>query len=568
MSNVYKFWTHSTAVRAEKNEAIIVKEKVATQEDDGSVSFSDNLNIIVDPKRKYYIHQTQYQTYKYKIEYVPLNQCDEYICYNKNLERDIRKSLNIYDTKNFGSLRELCNSPYLYGADINIEVLIKIGYMKKLKDVSILPKYTFGALDLEVSVLGDDQINLASYCYDGIVDVWILDSFLYKTTDEKDDRGHPKRVKATLDELIEVCNKEIGDYLERFKLSVRYHLVHNEMELISNLLKRIHETKADFCGVWNMPYDIPKLIDRIKANKADEHDLFCHPEVPKEYRKIKYKPDNSHVDHFTDSWDWFHCPGHTQFIDSLRLYSRIRKVKGREPSYSLNAISLKEIKHGKLELVGTHYNNQLYNFLFYTAYNIVDAANVWLMEQQNRDVSNMCMLVGNSLLRDFSKQTVMLKNDFYEYCLDRGMIAGTVGEHMGTPYDDLLGKSGGTVLAPYLAKDMGLQCIEERPNLHTLINIFIKDIDASSMYPYTMTGFNISKETTKATMVKLHGLSTENIEELFTAMIAPEENALLIGNKFFGLPTANELIQGFYQDIAVNRSGRNKKSVIEELMQI
>ena len=554
MSQTYRFWTHSTHVRTDKNEAIVVKEKVATQNDDGTVTFSNNLNTIVNPKRKYYIHQTRYRNYEYKIEYVPLNQCDEFICYNKDIERDIRKRLDLYETGKFGSLRELCNSPYLYGADVNIEVLIKIGYMKKVKEVPILPKYTFGALDLEVSVLGDEQINLASYCFDGIIDVWILDSFLYKITDEKDKQGNPKRVKATLDDVIGVANDEIGDYLERFKLSVRYHLVQNEMELITKLINRIHETKADFCGVWNMPYDIPKLIERIEKNKGDKHQIFCHPDVPYEYRKIKYKPDTSHVDHFTDSWDWFNCPGHTQFIDSMRLYSRLRKVKGREPSYTLNAISVKEIKHGKLDLGGTHYYNQLYNFLHYIAYNIVDSANVWLMEQQNGDVSSMCMLVGNSLLKDFSKQTVMLKNDFYEYCLNRGMIAGTVGEHMGTPFDDLLGKAGGTVLAPYLAKDMGLQCIEERPNLHTLINIFIKDIDAASMYPYTMTGFNISKETTKATMVKLHGLKTEDIEELFTAMIAPNENALLIGKKFFGLPSANELIKGFHNDVYIENS--------------
>ncbi len=561
----YKFWTHSTCVRNESNEGVVVKEKIATVDDNNNVTFHDSLNTIINPRRKFYLHKPKYRNYEYKIEYVPLSECDEYVCVNRDLEFTLKEKLHKFTNK-YIPLRTLCDSPYVYGADVNIEVLIKIGYMNKVKNVPILPKYTFSSLDLEVSVLGDDQINLASYCFDRIVDVWILDTFLYKTTDEKDEHGNPKRVKATLDDVIEVANKEIGDYLERFNLSVKYHVVNTEMELILGLFKRIHETKADFCGVWNMPYDIPKLIERIEKNKADPSEIFCHPDVPKEFRKVKYVHDKSHVDHFTDSWDWCNCPGYTQFVDSMRLYSRLRKVKGREPSYTLNAISLKEIKHGKLDLGGTHYQNQLYNFLYYTAYNIVDSANVWLMEEQNGDVSSMCMLVGNSLLKDFSKQTVMLKNDFYEYCLNRGMIAGTVGEHMGTPYDDMIGKAGGTVLSPYLAKDMGLQCIEERPNLHTLVNIFIKDIDASSMYPYTMTGFNISKETTKATMVELDGMKNSAIEELFTAMIAPNENALLIGKKFFNLPTPSELIEGLHYEMNVKHNGEQWKtqSIIEE----
>ena len=563
---VYKFWTHSCHVDNGVDEAIVVKEKVAIPDGSGGYRFEGRLNVIENPKRTFYIHQERYRNYKYKIEYVDKEQCDEYVCKNRDLEREVKNKLGIYSNKRM-LLRELCDSPYLYGADVNIEVLVKIRYMNGTKEANILPKYTFGSIDLEVSVLGDGQIILASYCYDGVVYCAILDSFLYKVVpNEFDEQGNPKRVKATLDDVKEVVQKEISDYLERFHLKVEYKVCHSEMELIDWTLKKIHESKADFCGVWNMPYDIPKIIERIKANGKDPVDYMCHPDVPKKYRKVRYAPDYSPTDHFTDSWDWFNCPGHTQYIDSLRLYSRLRKVKGREPSYRLGFISMKEIKHGKLDLDGTHYHNQLYNFLYYTAYNIVDAGNVWLMEQQNGDVSNMTQLVGNSLLKDFSKQTVMLKNDFYQYCIERGKISGTVGNHMGTPFDDLMGKAGGTVLPPYLAKNMGLQCIKERPTLHTLVNIFIKDIDASSMYPNTMIGFNISKETTLATMVLLPGRPLEDIEELFTGMIAPVENAFLIGHKFFDLPSPSELLTEYNEFLKWCADGpKNKEEILEFL---
>lgn len=569
MSQQYRFWVHSCKVFNGVDEAIIVKEKIADVDDDGKITFSNHLNTIVNPKRTFYIHQNKYRNYKYKIEYAPISECDAVQCYNKELDQALKRELRIFSNKHM-TMRDLCNSPYVYGADIDIEVLIKIRYLKRLKDVTILPKFTFGALDLEVSVLGDDRIMLSSYSVmdlpnqENTVYCFILNDFLYKPSAEKDENGNPKREKASLEELIQVVNEEIGDRLDKFKFKVEYKLCSNEMELIKNTLDIIHKTEVDFCGVWNMPYDIPKLMERIKANGQDPSEYFCDPNVPKEFRKMKYKVDHSQTDHFTDSWDWCHCPGHTQYVDSMRLYSRLRKVKGREPSYRLGFISMKEVGFDKLDLEGTHYYNQLYNFLHYTAYNIIDAVNVSLMEQKNGDVTSMTQLVGCSLLSDFSKQTIMLKNDFYSYCYDRGLISGTVGATMGTPYDDLMSKAGGTVLPPYLARDMGLKCVSERPNLHTLVNIFIKDIDASSIYPNTLIGFNISKETNVATMIDLDNFKKADIEELFIAMTAPEENALLIGNKFFNLPSAEELLELDNQWL-IDRAGRSKSDIMEEL---
>ena len=571
-----RFFIHSCYMRQKDFDVVCVNEKIATKNDDDTYKFENHLAFIENPKRSYYIHQSRYRNYKYKIEYVPKDQCDEYICYNKDLESDLKNKMNIFSNK-FVSMTELCASPYVYGADVPIEVLVKIKYLNALKDVHILPPITFGALDLEASVLGGDEIIISSYCFDNIVYCNVLDRFLYKPTDKKNKDGNPITEKANIDDIYECIYKEIGDYLERFNLKVKVQVVNSELKLIKNTLNHIHDSKADFCGTWNMPYDIPKLLSRLEYHKVDPSDVFCHPDVPKKYRYARYHIDRSKVAHFTDSWDWFHCAGYTQHIDSMRLYARMRKVAGREPSYRLGAISQKEIGHGKLDLENTHYHNQKYNFLYYIAYNIVDAANVWLMEMKNHDVTSMHQLVSYSRLEDFSKQSVMLKNDFYKYCLDNGCISGTIGSSMGTDFDNMLNKLGGTVLPPYLAKDMGLTCIKERPNLHTLVNIFIKDEDASSMYPNTMIGFNLSKETNRATIVKLFKpqeqsdgtseykeMNPPSIEELFLSMIAPTENALLVGNKFFNLPTPEELIN-LYNDWFSSRQELSNYEIHESL---
>ncbi len=574
---MYKFFMHSCYMKKDDFDVVIVNEKRAIPNEDGTIKFENALNFIENPKRSYFIHKEKYRNYKYKIEYVDKDECDEFICYNKDLERDLKNKLNIF-SNSFMPLRELCKSPYIYGADVPIEVLVKIKYLQNLKDVKILQPYTFSSLDLEVSVFGGDEIIISSFCFNRTVYCGIFDKFLYKPTDKKDVDGNIITEKANLDDVIETVQKEIGDYLNRFNLKVEFKVCNTELELIYWTLKNMHESKADFCGTWNMPYDIPKIISRLKVHSINPEDAFCHPDVPKKYRYAYYKVDKSHVDHYTDSWDWFHCAGYTQQIDSMRLYSRMRKVKGREPTYRLGAISEKEIGHGKLDLPNTHYYNQKYNFLYYIAYNIVDAGNVWLMEEKNHDVMSMLQLVSYSRIEDFAKQSVMLKNDFYKYCLDRNKISGTVGPKMGTDFDNLIGKAGGTVLPPYLAKDMGLQCVKERPNLHTLVNIFIKDIDASSMYPNTMIGFNISKETTRATIIKLFkqykqldgsyseykDMPNQDIEELFSGMIASTENALLLGNKYFNLPTPEELLN-LYNDWFRNRQSMSEDEIFKSL---
>lgn len=546
MSNEVKFHIHSTRAFNNYEEGIVVKEKVAIPQEDNTYKFEDRLNTIVNPKRSFYIHQPKYQDYKYKIEYAKLDQCDQYTCYNRELEQEVKHRLGIYTNKRM-SIRELCNSPYLYGADIDIEVLIKIAYLTRNKKVDITPPISFGSLDLEVSVVASDgRIMLAGICIDGTVHLVVLDAFLYKPG-KIDKTGYPERIKATLADIDELIPSMIGDYLEKFKLKYELHLVYSELDLIIKMMSIIHDSKIDFCGVWNMPYDIPKIIERIKVNNGDVATIMSHPDVPKEFRYAKYRPDYSKTDHFTDSWDWMNCTGYTQFNDSMRTYSRLRKVKGREPSYALGAISEKIIKHGKVDLGGSHWYNQLYNFPAYAVYCIVDAGNVYAMDKKTNDTSSMCNLVGNSLLKSFSKQTVMLKNDFYQYCLERNLISGTVGEMMGTPFDDLIGKGGGTVLSPYLIRDAGLRCVAMRRQLHTLLYMFIKDIDAASMYPYTTKAFNISKETCRATMVKLDGMNEVDIEELYAAMMSPRENALLYGNKYFDIPTPSQLLDNYDQ---------------------
>jgi len=527
-------WIHSCKVKtADKGECIIVKEKIFDTENN---TWTDNLKFIKDPYRHFWIHQQKYRTYKYKREYADMNECDKYKVKNVDLVKAIKQQLGIYSGKD--SLREVCNSPYVYGADIDIQVLIKMSYLEKSSD--LLVPYTVGAMDSEANIWSDYRINILSFIHGRSIYVGILHDYLLnkKTNDGS---------YYTISDIHETVLKEIGDILDKYKFNVEYQIFNTDIEIIKYIFSKIHYHKTDFISIWNMPFDMGFILKRIQDEGLDPYDILVPKEVPRDYGEVRYYKDPKVVDHFTLNWDMCYIPGYTQVLCSMRLYSRLRIIKGKESSYALDYITKKEIDLGKQKIIGTHHEMQEKHFLEYIAYNIMDNILLILLEEKNKDISSMTQLLGNSLIGDFSKQTILLKNAFYQYCIERGKVPATVGTQMLTPYDELVPKLGGTVLPPYLISGAGLKAIKQRPNHETLINIFVKDEDVGSEYPNTMSGLNISKETKLSTMIGINGFKYEDIEPLFGGLASPMENAVPLCNKYFNLPNYQEMLKLYQQ---------------------
>jgi hypothetical protein len=87
------------------------------------------------------------------------------------------------------SLRQLCNSPYTYGCDIETEVLIKQGYIDKTP-VGEMATFTSGCLDIENEVRGEGRINAITYIHEHDIYTAVLDEYcrIYnKDTKQLDD---------------------------------------------------------------------------------------------------------------------------------------------------------------------------------------------------------------------------------------------------------------------------------------------------------------------------------------------------------------------------------------------
>lgn len=199
----------------------------------------------------------------------------------------------------------------------------------------------------------------------------------------------------------------------------------------------IHKHKTDFIGIWNMDYDIPSLAERIQVNGRHISDMLHHPGIKQKFKHFWYQKDHRKVAHIVDKWHWTHNVGYSQWIDAMLVYARIRKIQTKEPSYSLDAISSKEIGQGKLHFgpeSEDHRFMQSKRFLEYIAYNIADAILIQLIFRKTNDVETLIGLTGISPLSDFSKQLNMLRDQLYNYYLDHGRVLGCCGTDNKEPH--------------------------------------------------------------------------------------------------------------------------------------
>lgn len=543
-------WIHSARKTTDDVDVVVVKEKIVTELDGKIIDSRNNLRYIHNPKRKFWVTKPQFRTHRYKKETELMERCDEYAVEDKDLLFKLKQVLGLPKFARM-SLRKICNSPYVYGADVPVENLIRMKYIKSQKHP--LVKYSIGSLDIEKSVLGCERINVVSFVHEREVYCSILDDFLYKNRNNK-------RVKADIEDVKKTVEELIGPMLKEHGFNVIFAVHDNELNLLKWLFSNVHKHETDFVGIWNMDYDISRIIERIRYYEEDPEDVFCPSTLPKLFRMAKYKQDKRNTAHITDKWHWMFCTGGTQYVDKMNLYARNRKGKSKLNSYKFDDVVKADLGMKKLNLEGDedgdhslewHRKMQRDNFLAYIAYNIVDAVVLQLHEEKCKDIQAMMGLLDVSHPFEYSKQTNMLRDTETVYCAQHGRVFATAGEEMEGPYDKLLGKAGGTVLRTEKVTGVGLHALEEQPHVETRALCMVGDNDYGSVYPTMKIINGIDKETKLYTVITIEGMSKSAVEELFSCISSPKENAVYVGQKFFNLPGYEEMDQLFGEYITI-----------------
>lgn len=418
--------------------AIHIREKHGTSPDlhlvkeqrhmkDGSIVPA--LRWIKDYKRPYWITNRDKQKYKDKREWSSLEDVSKRETTQSKLRDDVAKALNKQHTRDHMKL--LAQSPYLYGTDITSTSLIKKMYMDKFPDHN--SPFTVATYDIETDVLnGTNDPIMASVIFKKEIFIVVDKAFV---------RGF-----SNTEELVQAASRKyIGEYLDKHEMKITLSIAENPVDIVRKSFAKVHELMPDFLAIWNMDFDIPRLLETLEKYGEDPRDFFCDPSVPKSVRVCKYKqgpkkkvtasgkviPINPAA-----QWHTLVCTASYYVIDAMCAYKHLRLGEQEESSYSLdNILSLKlGIRKLKFKEADMYSGLRWHQFMQsdykieYMVYNIFDCLSMIELDQKTKDLAyTLPSFAATTDFANFKSQPRRISDALHFYAIEQGYVMGTVG---------------------------------------------------------------------------------------------------------------------------------------------
>ena len=558
-----KYATYQAATDGTPNDLLLIKEVIHTK-DGGLVP---NIRLVENFKRPFYITKKPYQNHKDKKEHEDIDKVDKFLTTQVQMPEAIQRALGYRFPNPKMQLREVCKSPYVYFADITTPTIVKQMYREKYPNavsrntVAVLDTerdVTFGTEDtILVSVTMKDKIVL------GIVRWW---------ADRIPDciNTIQSKYKHYLSEIT-IKGKDGPEHvnlLETRSNKVEIIVRDTPGQVIRQVMRRVHEMNPDFLAIWNMNYDVPELLRMLAKDNIAPEDVFCHPTVPKKYRKVWYKEAKAQREtnsktisqHPADLWHVLFCQAGFYVIDAMCLFKKIRTAKGNEASYALDYILRKYLGIGKLDFEEADAYTKLKRHQFlqreypaeYAIYNIFDCMSIELLDEKTNDlgmtITSLAEISEYSIFPSMPKRLVDVLHFFF---LDYKKVAGSVGADVITELDEGIIDLGGWIvtLPAYAVEENGLYCIEEVPELQTMMRVQTADADILQAYPTGEIVLNISKETTCMEVLDIIGVPEEARRRAGINLTGGKTNAIEICNDIMNLPYIDDVLAAFEADI-------------------
>lgn len=542
-----RFAVHCPTPQDMRKDLHLVKEQIITK--DGEIV--PNVRLIWDFKRDYYITKPGFQNHNSKKEWESLDKLTKFQCTQSNLTNSIGRAIGQPGFR--GTTRTLYRNPYVYGADIQSTALIKQRYSSKYPgDPS---RSTLCALDIETDVVGPvNKIIMCTISFKSKVCTIALKSFY---------EGHARveeRVKAKLLEYL-------GDYVEKRKINHEFIMVDDDIDIVRLIFKKLHEWKPDFLAIWNITYDLKKILECLEWHGVDPKDIMSDPIVPNEYKFFKFKEGpkqkvtaSGKVTPIKPAAQWHtvYTPSSFYFIDAMCAFKHIRTGEQDKSSYALDEILDDTLKIRKLKFkeadgyIGLEWHQFMQkNYpIEYTIYNVFDCV---AMEELDEKTTDLCftlpMLSRYSDYENFKSQPRRLVDDLHFILLKAGFVIATTSDEMAEDVDGMTVDLTDWIitLEAKLIADNGLKIIEENPELITNIRMWVGDLDVKAAYPTNETIFNISKETTVKEICSIEGISENIYRRQAINLSVGHTNAVEFCQFMFSMPSMEEMLELYTQ---------------------
>lgn len=459
-----------------------------------------NFRPVMNFQREFWITKPHKQNHKDKKESELLENLNSYRATQSDLYRQVAIRLG---GRYVGCKykRDVAPSPYVYGLDIDGRDELAYLYKKKYPHVDITPNIV-ATLDIETFVDTEEVIVATVTCRNTIA-TYMLKSFL----------PHTQHVEDILEKMAKKYfpDKEVAE-----RTNFVYTVCDTEIDLIKKCIAQVHKWQPDFLAVWNVDFDIPRMIERASIEGVEAKDIFSDPRIKPEFRYFYYKksvsralsasgkPKNSGPE---ERWSIFNVPATFYIIDQMCTYNFVRSGGKRVPGgYGFDNLSKYILgdKFGKLKIPDDvsdkYFGDQWHLYmskkrpLEYVIYNQWDAYGMQFIDQTTQDLATKIRpLSGMAHYDVFKSGPKKIMMNMHYFCLERGYVLGTRNpldikeedddEDEGL-YQDL---SEWIITLPIdQVQDSGFNLLKGCEDIPTLIRFSTADSDKNKRSRYTV----------------------------------------------------------------------------------
>lgn len=332
-----------------------------------------------------------------------------------------------------GNMKKLCESPYIYGAEILSTALIKKAYAERFPDLQT--PFSVAVADVETDVIhGTKEITMMTITYKERVFTAVVKSYLEGITN----------VQA---KFAEKMHKYIGHVLEQRNIKFDMIVVDNALEAVKAAMDKAHAWKPDFLAFWNMDFDIQRIMEASDKYGGNINDIFSDPIVPKQYRYFRYKQGPSKkvtasglVTPIKPAARWHTVFSTSSFyvIDAMCVYKHVRVGKQEKQSYALDFILKEEKLAQKLKFeeanhlsgLAWHQFMQANYKIEYIVYNVFDCIVMEMLDEKTKDLAfTLPLFSGYSDFENFKSQPRRAVDNLHFYCLTKNRVIGVTPQN-------------------------------------------------------------------------------------------------------------------------------------------
>ena len=350
-------------------------------------------------------------------------------------------------------------------------------------------------------------------------------------------------------------------------LKIKVIFYEDELEMIRSVFRLINTVQPDFMLAWNMAFDIPYLIERIKILGGSPADIICHPDFEEKY--VYYFVDHMH-NLPEQKGDYMQVASYSVYLDQMIQFASRRKGQSAYANNKLDYIG--EVVAGVRKL---DYHDIVENlsdlpyedFKTFIMYNMTDVIVQKCIEEKTGDISYVFnkALMNSTTYAKVHRQTVYLHNRAAMFFWDKGFVMG----NNVNKFNDLSETEkkertypGAYVAPPMLVGDIPLVKLG-REGIESAINVArnCNDFDYKALYPSLMREHNIAPNTQIGMLYipnkiwdgenpfrKPEGIYKDqfNRSETFIENFA-SHNYIEFGHRWFGLATYEEMLEDIYE---------------------